>query len=238
MTLALVSSGRSLSDASSADEAAVAGIAACIHLLDRARAAFGRRLLERGGADGDDLLRVLGLHRRDGVAGIDRPRERVRALDREDVADLHDVEQRGDARGDVLAGGGGRSDEGVVALHQLRGDGCDGFGELVLQRRRIGDIDLGHAGDFRRRLRDAIGIVADDQRMDFAELRRGGHGRQRRVLDVAAVMFDQDQNAHFAIPMPFSRSTSSSTLPTLIPAWRLAGSTTFSVSSRRATSTP
>ena len=43
------------------------------------------------------------LDRRDGVAGIDRAGEGIGALDREDVADLHDVEQRGDARRDVLA---------------------------------------------------------------------------------------------------------------------------------------
>ena len=83
-----------------------------------------------------------------------------------------------------------------------------------------------------------VGIVADDKRVDVAELRSGGHRCQRRVLDAAAVMLDQNQNAHFAIPIPLSFSTSSSTLPTLIPAWRLAGSTTFSVSRRRATSMP
>src|SRR4051794_15016989 len=108
----------------------------------------------------------------------------------------------------------------------------------MLERGRSGGIDLRHAGDLRRRLRDVIGIVARDQRMHFAELRRRGDRPKRCILDVAAVMFDEDQNAHFAIPKPLSRSTSSSTLPTLIPAWRLAGSTTFSVSSRRATSTP
>ena len=40
--------------------------------------------------------------------------------------------------------------------------------------------------------------------MHFAELRGGGHRRERRVLDMVAVMLDQDQNAHFAIPKPCS----------------------------------
>ena len=75
----------------------------------RARAALGRRLLERGAADGDHLLRVGRLDRGDGVAGIDRAGEGVVALDREDVGNLHHVEQGGDARRDILAGGGRRA---------------------------------------------------------------------------------------------------------------------------------
>src|SRR5205085_11595434 len=110
----------------------------------------------------------------------------------------------------------------------------DGFGELVLERRRIRRIDLGDAGDLRGGLCGRI--AACNQGVHFAELRRCGDRRQRRVLDRLSVVLNQDQNAHFAIPNPCRRSTSSSTLPTLIPAWRLAGSTTFRVSSRRATS--
>ena len=99
-----------------------------------ARTALGGRLFERRGADGDDLLGVLGLDRRDRVAGVDRARERIAVLDRQDVADLHHVEQCGDARRDVLAGRRGRREERVVALHQLGSDRRDRFGELVLER--------------------------------------------------------------------------------------------------------
>src|SRR3954454_13863881 len=99
-------------------------------------------------------------------------------------------------------------------------------------------MDLRHTGDLRCRLRDAIRIIAGDKSVHFTQLRRRRHRCEGGVLDVTAVMFDEDKNAHFAIPRPLSRSTSSSTLPTLMPAWRLAGSVTLIVSSRRATSTP
>src|SRR3546814_19869557 len=73
-------------------------VAGARDLLDGARAAFGARLVERGGAHGEDELGVAGRHRRDRVARVDRAREAIGALDRQDVADLHHIEQRGDAR--------------------------------------------------------------------------------------------------------------------------------------------
>ena len=63
----------------------------------------GSALAKAVAAHGHHLLGVGGLHRGDGIAGIDRPGEGIGAFDRKDVADLHHVEQRGDARGDVLA---------------------------------------------------------------------------------------------------------------------------------------
>src|SRR4029079_16430232 len=135
---------------------------------------------------------------------------------------LHHVEQRGDARRDILAGGRRRSDVRVVAFHQLRYDRRDRFGELMLEPPTVRGIDFRDARYLRRGLRRCI--VSGDERMDFTELRGSGHRRERGVLDVATVMLDQNQNVHFAIPRPLSRSTSSSTLPTLMPAWRLGGS--------------
>ena len=99
-------------------------------------------------------------------------------------------------------------------------------------------MDRGDARNFRHRLRDCIDVFAGDKRVNFAELGGRGDGRQAGVLHVLSVVLDQDQNAHFATPSAFSLPTSSSTVPILIPACRLAGSTTLRVSSRRATSTP
>src|SRR3546814_11638529 len=64
-------------------------VAGARDLLDGARAAFGARLVERGGAHGEDALGVAGRHRRDRVARVDRAREAIGALDRQDVAYLH-----------------------------------------------------------------------------------------------------------------------------------------------------
>ena len=49
------------------------------------------------------LIAVLRLHGRQRVAGIDRPHEGIGRDDAADVGDLHHVEQRGDARHQILA---------------------------------------------------------------------------------------------------------------------------------------
>ena len=107
-------------------------------------------------------------------------------------------------------------EEGVVVGHQRGGDRRDILGQLVLEVRAVGDMDLADAGDLRGRIGDRADALAGDQQMDFAELRGGGDRGERRVLDRAAVMFDQNQRLHAATPSAFSLPTSSSTEPTLI----------------------
>ena len=53
-----------------------------------------------------------------------------------------------------------------------------------------------HRYQERSAINHRIDAAAGNQRMNIAELRCRGHGRERRVLDVAAVMFDQDKNCH------------------------------------------
>ena len=81
----------------------------------RRRCRRRRGAVEAGRAHGDHLDRILRLHRRERVAGVDRPHERVGALDGGDVGDLRDVEHRRDARRDVLAEAGGRGEHVRVA---------------------------------------------------------------------------------------------------------------------------
>jgi hypothetical protein len=66
-----------------------------------------RQRVEAGGTHGDDLDRSARLHGGDGVTGVDRALEGVGAFDRDDLGDLVNVQQRGNARQDVLAVGGG-----------------------------------------------------------------------------------------------------------------------------------
>ncbi len=110
-----------------------------------------------------------------------------------------------------------------MACHQRGGDRRDVFGQLMLEMRAVGDVDLADAGDLRRRIGDRADARSRDQQMDFAELRGGGHRGEGRVLDLLAVMFDQNQSLHLATPSAFSFATSSSTEPTLIPALPLGG---------------
>ena len=130
MILAEVSSGRSDFDNSSPTNAESPGSAAGCGILHAGRAALARRLEGRG-AHGDDLLGVGRLHGLDRVAGIDRPLESVGRDHLGDLGNLHDVEQRGHARHHVLAVGGRRRDDGVIAA----GERDDQRGE------RLGDGD-------------------------------------------------------------------------------------------------
>ena len=113
---------------------------------------------------------------------------------------------------------------------------------------QLGEVHLLVAGKGVGAIADAAAKIAGvgnrtdarsgDQQMDLAQLRPGGHRGEGRVLDLLAVMLDQYKSLHLATPSAFSLPTSSSTEPTLIPALRLAGSTTLITSSRGATSTP
>ena len=67
-----------------ADELRLGGVGAGGDRLD-GRGAGGGGLLEAGGAHRHDLDRVGGLHRREGVAGVDRTHERVGRFDGDDL---------------------------------------------------------------------------------------------------------------------------------------------------------
>ena len=222
------------------DEARPALVAGRGDGFDAGVAAFGRCLFEAGGAHGDDLLGVARLHGRDRIAGVDRANERVGALDRDDVADLHDVEQRCDARGDILADRGGVGEEGVVVGHQRHHQGGDILGQHVRIRRIVRQQHLRDA----RNLRHGVGglrggvAVSCDQRDHVTQLGSSGKGGERRVLHAAVELFDQYQHAHAITPRLLILSTSASTLSTLMPAARLAGSSTLRIVIRGERSTP
>ena len=122
--------------------------------------------------------------------------------------------------------------------HQLGDQRRDVFGQRVREGGIVGDMDLADAGDLGGGGSDAVHALAGDEQMHLTQLRRGGDGGQRGILDGGAVMFDPDERLHFATPMDLSLPTSASTSATFTPAVRLAGSTTFSVVSRGVTSTP
>jgi hypothetical protein len=101
-----------------ADEAGSASVVRSNGFNSR-RTTFGGNRVETGGTHGDHLDRSGRLHGGDGVTGVDRTLEGVGAFDRDDLGDLVNVQQRGNARQDVFAVGGGGSQDVAVALAQL-----------------------------------------------------------------------------------------------------------------------
>jgi hypothetical protein len=126
-----------------------------------------------------------------------------------------------------------------MVAHQRNRDRRDILGQAVAEGGAVGDMDLGDAGDLRRRLGDPTDAFAGDEGMDLAQLGRGGDRGKGGVLHLAAFMLDENQSdAHATTPRVLSLPISSSTLATLTPAWRLEGSTTLSTASRGVVSTP
>ena len=172
MIFAAVSSGRSDLAISSPTKREMPASQDAGDGLDGGAATAGGHGVEAGAAHGDHLDRGAGLHGGDGVAGIDRPLEGVGADYLDDLGDLVDVEQRGHARQDVLAVGGGRGQHVAVTaallLHQLHDQRRDVFRQLVGIGGAVGDQYLGHAGDLGGGFGHRAAALTGNQQMDVA----------------------------------------------------------------------
>src|SRR5690606_32649725 len=156
------------------DEGGLAGVVHGANGLDRGRATFGGHGAVAGGAHGDDLDASAGLHGGNGVTGVDRALEGVGGLDRDDLGDLVDVQQCGDARQDVLAVGGGRGQHVAVSLAQLGNQRGDVFRQQVGVGGVVRDQHLGNAGDLGGGLGNASDVLASDQHVDITTDLGGG----------------------------------------------------------------
>src|SRR5262249_37634946 len=98
---------------------------------------------------------------------------------------------------------------------------------------------LGDTRHLRRRVRRRLCILAGDQQVNLAADRgRGGDRVERRALQRLVVVLGDDEESHQITRASFlSLSTSSCTDATFLPPWRLAGSSTLSVTRRGVTST-
>src|SRR5690606_23190189 len=202
------------------------------------RAAFGGCLVKRGAANGDDLLGIRCFDGGDGVAGVNWPGKRVFAFNRENVGNLHHVEQGCDARCDVFAGGGRRRQERVMAVHQCDDQRSDIFRKLVGKRSVIRNMHGADTGNLGNLFADTGTAGADDESMDFAKLGSGGYNGQRCVFHVCVVMFNKYERFHYMGPTALSLAISASTSSTVSPACRTGGSVTLVVVRRGAMSTP
>ena len=122
--------------------------------------------------------------------------------------------------------------------HQFDDHRRDRLGQDVIIGRVVGDMHLADARDLGRGFRNLADARSGDDQMDLAELGGSSHHRERRVLDRARVMLDPYQRLHAATPIALSLATSSSTSATFMPAVRLGGSETLTVSIRGVVSTP
>src|SRR5260221_2568557 len=112
--------------------------------------------------------------------------------------------------------------------------------ELVLVVRCVGREDFPDARDRGGGLCCRTAVRAGNKDHDVAaDLRCRGDGIERRRFDRLVVVLGDDQHAH-AITFASLRSFATSVLAsgTLVPAFLLVGSSTFTVARRGATSTP
>src|SRR6185312_12488143 len=107
----------------------------------------------------------------------------------------------------------------------------DVLGETIGVGGIVGDEHLGDAGDLGRGLGARTAILPGDQDVDVAaDGAGGGDDVERRRLERRIVVFGKQENGHQMTRASFlSLSTNSATEATLWPPWRLAGSSTLSV---------
>ncbi|CAE6865191.1 hypothetical protein R69776_08215 [Paraburkholderia nemoris] len=181
-------------------------------LLNRCAAAFCCHRVEAGRANRDDLDRILRLNRGDSIACIDRALERIGAVHCGDVADLRDVELRGDTRRDVLAVGSRRREDVRVVLRDVHHGCLNVFRQTRFELRGVGQQDLRNTCNLRGGVRCGLRVVTCHQHVDIAtNLLRGCNRVQRRGLDRRVVVFSNYQIRHFVrlLTAPWLRSSAS-----------------------------
>src|SRR5690606_9248878 len=132
---------------------------------------------------GDHLHRGVGLDGGDGVTGINRTLEGVRALDADDLGDLVNVQQGSHARQVVLAVGAGRGQDVAVTLADLGDQQRDVFRQQVGVGGGVGGVvghqHLGNTGDLGSGFRYCATAGTGNQYLDVATDGLGGrHGVQ------------------------------------------------------------
>ena len=134
-----------------------------------------------------------------------------------------------------------RSDDGGIGAGEHHEQRRDRLGEAVLGGGTTGDEHLLDALQRGGGRRGAIGAMPEQQHVDRSAERFGGRqGAGRDVVEVAVLLFGDEQRGHDQITPTsvLSLSTSSATEPTRTPALRPVGSTVFSTARRGLGSTP
>src|SRR4029079_18743482 len=165
-------------------------------------------------------------------ASVNRAAEFVGGLDRHDVAQLADTEQRCDTRQQVLAESRGRTKYVRVVGGSRRDLRREDRRERFLVR---SVLDLQHTLDALDRSRlsgHGSGVIGEHRDIDLCALNlaRAGHALGRCGIELAVRMFGNDENlGHYSKPFCLSASTSPATSFTMMPFCRDAGGAWFSV---------
>eukprot|EP00964_Phaeocystis_antarctica_P147861 scaffold114566_cov63-Phaeocystis_antarctica.AAC.2 len=162
---------------------------------DLRRASARRRLVEDGRAHGHHLDGVRRLDDGERVARVDRPHEGGLVLHLEHVRDLRHVEQRRHARQQPLAKGGrARHDVRVAAgLLERQDDGRPRFGDAVVHRRILQHRHLVDARHRRSGICSRLAGAAANQDGGGAKRGARGHGGERRLRQLGAIVLADDQ---------------------------------------------
>ena len=245
MILADVSSGRSDFDRSSPTKLEISGSGAPAISSMGAACVPVPVGLERRGPHRDYLDFVAGAHGLHSIAGVNEPLERIRRNDLYDIGDLHHVEQSGNSRHDILAGGCRRRDDRLVGWRERDHQRSQRLRQHVLVGRLIRQQHLFHTVEIGGGFPQPAGRTA----------RRPARARRRRApsprsmpcgLRPLRLCCRARRSARWSCeddlqikPISFlSLSTSSPTVLTLTPALRPPGSMVFITSRRGEGSTP
>ena len=223
-----------------ANKARKSGIAAARKGFNRCAAAVSDGL-KRCGANGNHLNRIGRLHGGHDVARKHGTDKSVRAFYSGNFADLCHVQQGRHAGQNVFAKGGGWGKHMAVAACQVHNQRGQVFSQWVSKSSRIGHQHFSHASKGTGRLGSRSAAAPCHQHMHFAADflgSRDGVKRARFNLGIVVFSNNEDSHSYSTFASFLSLATSSAAFATLMPAVRLAGSATFSVFRRGATSTP
>src|SRR5690606_25191414 len=114
-----------------AHEGGNTGISGCTNLPDCSRTTLGSNGVKRSRTHGQDVYSLGGLHGSNRVTGIDRALEGFGIYNSRDFRNHLYVQQRSNARQEVLAIGSGRSQDVAVAFAHFGNQCCNVLGQLV-----------------------------------------------------------------------------------------------------------
>ena len=175
--------------------------------LDGAHGARSLRALlglERRRAHRRQKHLLIVLHGREDAARVDEAAHRGRVDHLGDLRDALHVKERGGA-GHGRLGYGSRDKEhmrvGAFPLH-LDERFCKRFRQVIGQLRRIGCEHLMHAGNGGGSGGSTLAAASRDEHVALGgELKGCGNGAQRDALEGCIVMFGNNENFHFTLPL-------------------------------------